>query len=59
MTGAVIGVVVGVVAVAAWLGGRLATKAAVLPRKSDQKLIEATGGSITFPETDRKVIKGA
>ncbi|HLT39394.1 MAG TPA: hypothetical protein VK034_24090, partial [Enhygromyxa sp.] len=52
MTGAVIGVVVGVVAVAAWLGGRFAGKTAMLPRKSDQ-------GSITFPETDPKVIEGA
>ena len=59
MTGAVIGVVVGVVAVAAWLGGRFAAKAAMLPRKSDQKTIEETDGSITFPETDRKVIEGA
>ncbi|HLT39894.1 MAG TPA: DNA methyltransferase, partial [Enhygromyxa sp.] len=59
MTGAVIGVVVGVVAVAAWLGGRFTGKAAMLPRKTDQKVIDAAEGSITFPEADPKVIGGA
>ena len=56
MTGAVIGVIVGVVAVAAWIGGR---RAAALPRKSDRAAVlprEFDLGSITFAETDRKVI---
>lgn len=60
--GGVIGVVVGVVAVAAWLGGRWA---AVLPLKSDRRGAEGAvlplksdRAAITCPETDPKVIQG-
>jgi site-specific DNA-methyltransferase (adenine-specific) len=60
VTGTVVGVIVGVVAVAAWVGGRrwgagLPRKtdhAAGLPRKSDQ-------AALNFPETHSKVIQGA
>ena len=59
MTGALVGVIVGVVAVAAWVGGR--RWGAVLPRKSDQPAVlprKSDQGSLNFPETDTKVIQG-
>lgn len=58
MTGAIVGVIVGVVAVAAWFGGRWA---AVLPRKSDQAAMlprKSDQAALNFPETDSKVIQG-
>ena len=60
MSGAVVGLIVGVVAVAAWLGGRRrGPKSAVLPRKTVDDAREAVDGQISFPETPQKVINQA